>query len=82
MLDICEKAVKLAPDNGLVRDAGAARALTGNTTGAADDFESAVKWAQETGETGGFHRVAHGWARRYGKARIRQMILTRRRWSG
>ena len=55
VLDACETAVKLAPDDGSIRDSrGLAWALTGNTTRAADDFEFAVKWAQETGEEADF----------------------------
>ena len=39
----CEKAVELAPDNLIYRDArGLARALTGNTQGASEDFQAFV----------------------------------------
>lgn len=39
----CEKAVRLAPDNGYIRDSrGLARALTGNTQGAIEDFEAFI----------------------------------------
>jgi regulator of sirC expression with transglutaminase-like and TPR domain len=39
----CEQAVQLAPDNGSIRDSrGLARALTGNTQGAIEDFEALI----------------------------------------
>jgi WD40 repeat protein/tetratricopeptide (TPR) repeat protein len=39
----CEKAVQLAPDDGNIRDSrGLARALTGNTQGAIEDFEAYI----------------------------------------
>jgi tetratricopeptide (TPR) repeat protein len=39
----CEKAVQLAPDDGGIRDSrGLARALTGNTQGAIEDFEAYI----------------------------------------
>ncbi|NMG22580.1 tetratricopeptide repeat protein, partial [Brasilonema bromeliae] len=39
----CEKAVQLAPDDGYIRDSrGLARALTGNTQGAIEDFEAYI----------------------------------------
>lgn len=50
VLDACETAVKLAPDDGSIRDSrGLARALAGDVPGAIEDFEFAVKWAQEIG---------------------------------
>ncbi|HAX85893.1 MAG TPA: hypothetical protein DCY91_06375 [Cyanobacteria bacterium UBA11370] len=42
----CEKAVELAPDNGNIRDSrGLARALTGNTQGAIEDFQAYIVWS-------------------------------------
>lgn len=39
----CEKAVKLAPDNGIFRESrGLARALTGDYKGATPDFEAYI----------------------------------------
>ncbi len=39
----CEKAVRLAPNDGDIRDSRAlARALTGNTQGAIEDFEAFI----------------------------------------
>ena len=41
----CEKAVTLAPEDGGIRDSrGLARALTGNTQGAIEDFQAFVDW--------------------------------------
>ncbi len=41
----CEKAVALAPEDGGIRDSrGLARALTGNTQGAIEDFQAFVDW--------------------------------------
>ena len=41
----CEKAVALAPKHGEIRDSrGLARALTGNTQGAIEDFQAFVDW--------------------------------------
>lgn len=49
VLEACETAVKLAPDDGRIRNSrGLARALTGDVPGAIADFEFALKWAQET----------------------------------
>lgn len=46
VLDACEKAVKLAPDNGGYRDSrGVAKAMTGNLEGVIQDFETYVEWA-------------------------------------
>jgi dipeptidyl aminopeptidase/acylaminoacyl peptidase len=48
VLDACEQAVKLAPDKGYIRDSrGLARALTGNTVGAIEDFNAFIAWAQQ-----------------------------------
>ncbi|MDJ0706536.1 MAG: hypothetical protein QNJ46_24970, partial [Leptolyngbyaceae cyanobacterium MO_188.B28] len=41
----CEKAVKLDPNNGSIIDSrGLARAITGNTQGAIDDFQTFINW--------------------------------------
>ena len=56
VLDVCEQAVQLAPGDGGIRDSrGLARAITGNFTGAVEDFEAFVSWAKATGsyERGG-----------------------------
>ena len=43
VMDACETAVKLAPDDGSIRDSrGLARALTGDVQGAIEDFEFAL----------------------------------------
>ncbi len=43
VLPACEKAVALAPEDGNIRDSrGLARALTGNTQGAIEDFEAYI----------------------------------------
>ena len=40
-----KKAVALAPKNGNIRDSrGIARALTGNTKGAIEDFQAFIAW--------------------------------------
>jgi tetratricopeptide (TPR) repeat protein len=45
VLFACEKAVQLAPEAGYIRDSrGLARALTGNKSGAIEDFQSAIQW--------------------------------------
>lgn len=50
VLDACETAVKLAPDDGSIRDSrGLARALTGDVPGAIEDFEFAVQRRIEAG---------------------------------
>jgi regulator of sirC expression with transglutaminase-like and TPR domain len=44
----CEKAVKLAPNNGDIRDSrGLARALTGDYEGAISDFEAYIAQAKD-----------------------------------
>ncbi|MEI6442214.1 MAG: hypothetical protein WCO29_03585 [Nostocales cyanobacterium ELA583] len=44
----CEKAVKLSPNDGNIRDSrGLARALTGDYKGAIEDFEAFIKWTKE-----------------------------------
>ncbi|MBC8160620.1 MAG: hypothetical protein H7Z42_05305, partial [Roseiflexaceae bacterium] len=48
VLPACERAVALDPANGGIRDSrGLARALTGNTAGAIEDFEAFIRWAKE-----------------------------------
>src|SRR5262245_6714440 len=47
VLAACERAVTLAPDDGQVRDSrGLARALTGDRSGAIDDFTAFIAWAR------------------------------------
>ncbi|MEQ8972673.1 MAG: hypothetical protein RIE73_20030 [Coleofasciculus sp. C1-SOL-03] len=46
VMDACEKAVALAPENGGFRDSrGIARALTGDNNGAIEDFQAFIEWA-------------------------------------
>ncbi|MEQ9354149.1 WD40 repeat domain-containing protein, partial [Coleofasciculus chthonoplastes] len=46
VMDACEKAVALAPENGGFRDSrGIARALTGDKQGAIEDFQAYIEWA-------------------------------------
>jgi uncharacterized protein with WD repeat len=46
VIDACEKAVALDPENGGSRDSrGLARALSGNRAGAIEDFEAFVAWS-------------------------------------
>jgi hypothetical protein len=48
VLDACEQAVKLASNNGEYHDSrGLARALTGDTAGAIEDFNAYIMWAQQ-----------------------------------
>lgn len=62
VLDACETAVSLAPENGYNRDSrGLARALTGDVGGAIEDFELAAKWAQETGYGASFIESRTAW---------------------
>ncbi len=43
----CEKAVALAPEDGGIRDSrGLARALTGDTQGAIEDFQEFIEWTK------------------------------------
>ena len=50
VMDACEQAVALAPDNGDIRDSrGLARALTGDSAGAIADFEAFVAWTSNSG---------------------------------
>ena len=45
----CQKAVELAPNNERYRDSrGVARALTGDTQGAIEDFEEYLKFADHS----------------------------------
>ena len=51
VLDACEVAVQLAPDDGWVRDSrGLARALTGDIDGAIADFQFFLDWGQGRNE--------------------------------
>ena len=48
VMDACEKEVALEPDNGGYRDSrGLARALTGDTQGAIEDFQAFVDWTDD-----------------------------------
>jgi tetratricopeptide (TPR) repeat protein len=50
VLDACERAVTLAPDDGRLHDSrGLARALTGDHAGAIEDFRSFLRWARANG---------------------------------
>jgi hypothetical protein len=47
----CENAVALAPKHGGFRDSrGIARAMTGNTAGAIEDFQTYIKWTKSDEE--------------------------------
>jgi WD40 repeat protein len=51
VLAACGSAVALAPSNGIVHDSrGLARALTGDSTGAVDDFAAYIAWQKQQGE--------------------------------
>ncbi|WP_306558131.1 tetratricopeptide repeat protein [Nostoc sp. 'Peltigera malacea cyanobiont' DB3992] len=55
VLPACDKAVALAPEDSRIRDSrGLARALTGDTQGAIEDFEAYIAQAQNK------DRKAHG----------------------
>ncbi len=46
----CDRAVALAPDNAMIKDSrGLARALTGDYTGAIEDFTEYVEWLERNG---------------------------------
>jgi tetratricopeptide (TPR) repeat protein len=48
VMDACDTAVALEPENGLFRDSrGLARALTGNMAGAIEDFQAFVDWTEQ-----------------------------------
>jgi WD40 repeat protein len=48
VLDACERAVEQAPSNGSIRDSrGLARALTGDSDGAIEDFNAFIAWTQK-----------------------------------
>jgi len=48
VLDACERAVKLDPNHGEIRDSrGLARALTGDYEGAIEDFKFFVAWSED-----------------------------------
>jgi hypothetical protein len=49
-MDSCERALSLSPDDGAIHDSrGLARALTGNTAGAIEDFNVYIAWAKQKG---------------------------------
>ncbi|MEQ8466956.1 nSTAND1 domain-containing NTPase [Coleofasciculus sp. E1-EBD-02] len=48
VMDACEKAVTLEPEDGDIRNSrGLARALTGNTAGAIEDFQAYIEWTKD-----------------------------------
>src|SRR5262249_20474984 len=48
VLESCQQAVSLDPQNGEIRDSrGLARALTGDSTGAIEDFKFFVDWTEK-----------------------------------
>jgi WD40 repeat protein len=50
VLEACEKAVSSEPNVGEWRDSrGLARALTGNVSGAIEDFQAFIQWVDQTG---------------------------------
>lgn len=50
VLEACEIAVRLAPEDGGIRDSrGLAYALTGNVAGAIEDFTFVLEWAKQAG---------------------------------
>jgi tetratricopeptide (TPR) repeat protein len=62
VLPACERAVKLASDHGQVRDTrGLARALTGDYSGAIEDFESFVRWSKENNMYEPYGRKREAW---------------------
>jgi tetratricopeptide (TPR) repeat protein len=62
VLPACERAVALAPEDGGTRDSrGLARALTGDTQGAIEDFAFAVQWAEEGNEDESFIASRQAW---------------------
>ena len=62
VMDTCEKAVELAPDNVGIRDSrGYARGVTGNIQGAIEDFEFVVKEANKQGWGSDFIIERKGW---------------------
>jgi WD40 repeat protein len=51
VMDTCERAVRLAPADGAMRDSrGLARALAGDYPGAIEDFRFFVEWSKEVGK--------------------------------
>ena len=51
VMDTCERAVRLAPADGAMRDSrGLARALAGDYPGAIEDFGFFVEWSKEVGK--------------------------------
>jgi len=64
VLDACETAVKLAPNDGGIRDSrGLARALTGDIPGTIEDFEFAVERAKQAsaGRESEFVTIREAW---------------------
>ena len=64
VMNDCERAVELSPDNGGVRDSrGVARALTGNLAGASEDFRAYLKWAPTHGMLESWISKRQNWLR-------------------
>ena len=64
VLDACNQAVALAPDNGAIADSrGVARALTGDYAGAIEDFQFYVEWSKEDGRYEWYGAQREGWIR-------------------
>jgi tetratricopeptide (TPR) repeat protein len=60
----CDRAVTLAPDNGGMRDSrGVARALTGDFTGAINDFQRFLEWSPKNGASEEQIRQRQDWIR-------------------
>jgi regulator of sirC expression with transglutaminase-like and TPR domain len=60
----CQRAVELEPENGRLRDTrGLARALSGDTKGAIEDFEFFVESAKKDGESQESIRQCQLWIR-------------------
>ncbi|MEQ9624242.1 TIR domain-containing protein [Coleofasciculus chthonoplastes] len=62
VMDACEKAVALAPENGEFRVIrGLARALTGNNQGAIEDFQAFIEWADSESYEEEIIKQLQGW---------------------
>jgi WD40 repeat protein len=61
VLSACERAVSLASLPGFRDSRGLARALTGNTSGAIEDFGAFVDWSKENGQYDTLGKEREGW---------------------
>ena len=61
VLSACERAVSLASSPGFRDSRGLARALTGNTSGAIEDFGAFVDWSKENGQYDTLGKEREGW---------------------